>query len=48
MSDEHAMARRRAQALVLGALLMAAGALARGSDFSAKLDSRWDFSKPEV
>lgn len=27
---------------------MSAAAVARGSDFSAKLDSRWDYAKPEV
>jgi len=48
MSDERAMARRRAQALLVGAPLMGAAAVARSSDFSAKLDSRWDFAKPEV
>jgi tetratricopeptide (TPR) repeat protein len=35
-------------ALLAGALLMSAAAVARGADFSAKLDSRWDFAKPEV
>ncbi|HEX4883773.1 MAG TPA: hypothetical protein VFX05_06510 [Casimicrobiaceae bacterium] len=33
--------------LLAGALLMSA-AVARSADFSAKLDSRWDFAKPEV
>jgi tetratricopeptide (TPR) repeat protein len=33
--------------LVAGLVLMSA-AVARGSDFSAKLDSRWDYAKPEV
>jgi tetratricopeptide (TPR) repeat protein len=34
--------------LLAGAHLMSAAAVARGSDFSAKLDSRWDYAKPEV
>ncbi len=37
-----------ANALIAGALVMSTAAGARGSDFSAKLDSRWDFAKPEV
>lgn len=42
--------RRHARALIVvaGVALMSAAAGARGSDFSAKLDSRWDYAKPEV
>jgi tetratricopeptide (TPR) repeat protein len=36
----------RIAALVAGALLMSAPA--RGTDFSAQLDRRWDYAKPEV
>jgi tetratricopeptide (TPR) repeat protein len=46
--DERTVAGRFAQAFAPGALLMGAAAVARSSDFSAKLDSRWDFAKPEV
>lgn len=35
-------------ALVASMVAMSAAAGARGADFSAKLDSRWDFAKPEV
>jgi tetratricopeptide (TPR) repeat protein len=34
--------------LLLGIALVSAAAVARGGDFSAKLDSRWDYAKPEV
>jgi tetratricopeptide (TPR) repeat protein len=34
--------------LAAGIVLMSAAAVARGSDFSAKLDSRWDYARPEV
>ena len=37
---------RRVAALLAGALLMSAPA--RGADFSAQLDRRWDYAKPEV
>lgn len=33
---------------ILAGVLAVSAAVARGSDFSAKLDSRWDFAKPEV
>ena len=41
------MGRARGIALLAGALLVSP-AVARGADFSAKLDSRWDFARPEV
>lgn len=43
-------ARRRtiATLVALGVALMSAAAGARTADFSAKLDSRWDYAKPEV
>jgi len=37
---------RRSAALLAAALLMSAAA--RGADFSAQLDGRWDYAKPEV
>ena len=40
------MRARRIAALVVGALLMSTHA--RGADFSAQLDRRWDYAKPEV
>ena len=40
--------RTLATRLALGVLLVSAAAGARTADFSAKLDSRWDYAKPEV
>lgn len=40
--------RSLANACIAGMVVMSAAAGARGSDFSAKLDSRWDYAKPEV
>ena len=40
--------RTHAALVVLGVALMSAAAGARAADFSAKLDSRWDYAKPEV
>ena len=40
--------RQVALAVLAGATLLSPTAPARGSDFSAKLDGRWDYAKPEV
>jgi tetratricopeptide (TPR) repeat protein len=41
-------AMRRFAVVFAGALAVSAAAGARSADFSAKLDSRWDYAKPEV
>lgn len=48
MTDAPRLALVRRIALVAAFIVMSAGAPARGGDFSAKLDGRWDYAKPEV